>query len=303
MKKFLIIGSIVAVVLVSLSVVGLAYAKSALPAVWRQTGFGPSMMSQRYGNGSGYGPGMMRQNSAADQLAAGSGMMWGNGGGMHQYMLEALAEKLGLTVEDLQNRVAAGETPYEIAQAQGLTDEQIRTLFEEAHDAALDKAVAAGVLTQEQADLMDEHMESMWANGAWPGMMGGQGYGGMHGGQGRGGMMGGQAGNGQAGNGLLQPYMQAAVAAELGLTVEAYQARLDAGDTAWTIAQEQGLTTEQFTELMTRARTTALAAAVEAGVITQAQADWMSQRTQQGGRGNGNGRGYGAGAGSCPMQP
>jgi hypothetical protein len=44
----------------------------------------------------------------------------------------------------------------------------------DAHDKALDKAVEAGLLTQEQADWMDQHMESMWSgNGA--------GYGGCHG--------------------------------------------------------------------------------------------------------------------------
>jgi uncharacterized protein (DUF433 family) len=102
----------------------------------------------------------------------GQGMMGGfNGqyGPMHTYMVDAIAEKLGLTSEDVQSRLAAGETMWQIASSTGLSDDQVRTALEEAHDSALDKAVEAGLLTQEQADWMDQHMEQMWTtNGGMP---------------------------------------------------------------------------------------------------------------------------------------
>lgn len=115
------------------------------------------------------------------------------------------------------------------------------------------------------------------------GMMGG-GYGrGMMGnGAGRG-MMGAQGACGAAngGQGLLQGYVLSGFASAFGMTTEDLQARLDAGDTMWVVAQEKGYTTETFTELMTQVRSDAFAQGVADGVITQAQADWMQQRMNQ----------------------
>ncbi len=143
MKKWIIAGSLV----VALAVVavfgwaGVAYAQSQQPPTPGQ-GYGYGGMMGGYGYGmmgsSGYGP-------------------------MHQYMVDALAKALNLTPEQLQARIENGETPYEIAQSQGLSQEQIQQVMEDAHDQALDQAVEAGTLTQEQADWMDQHMEAMWS--------------------------------------------------------------------------------------------------------------------------------------------
>lgn len=111
-----------------------------------------------------------------------------------------------------------------------------------------------------------------------------RGWGGM-------GMMG-QAYNGDYGP--LHTYMFDAMADAFGLTPEDLQARHDAGDTMWTIAQELGITEERFLELMTQARTTALENAVADGVITQEQADWMLQRMTQM-----HANGFGPGSGGC----
>jgi hypothetical protein len=157
MKKLLIIGSIFVVALVALGIAGFAYAQTQPPTQpdgWRMGGF----------RGQGMGRGMM---------APGSGMP-GGFGGMHTYMVNALASRLGLTPETLQARITDGETPWEIAKANGLTDDQIQQLMEESHDEALKQAVAAGVLTQEQADWMDAHMEEMWQNGGTGCPMGGR---------------------------------------------------------------------------------------------------------------------------------
>ena len=173
MKKVLLIGAIVLVVAAAVALAGVAYAKanSALPDANRTVvkiirqggwnkggGYGPGMM----GRGDDVGPGMLGRWRGKNQRGGGTGPM-------HQYMFEALAEQLGLTPEELQTRLDAGQTPYQIAKDKGLSDDQIRELFEKAHDAALAKAVEAGLLTQEQADGMDKHMEQRWEGGFGPG--------------------------------------------------------------------------------------------------------------------------------------
>lgn len=114
-----------------------------------------------------------------------------------------------------------------------------------------------------------------------PGMMGG--YGGMMGGRGGFsggyGMMGGPRGAGAYGP--VHTYMVDALAEALDLTPEVVQQRMDNGETAWEIAASTGLSDEEVATLMQQVHSDALAAAVEAGVITQAQADWMLSHMQQ----------------------
>jgi hypothetical protein len=155
MRKRIIIGiSIVA--LVALAIVGLGWARTAYAQAQTppSPGYGYGMMGGQYG-----GFGMMGN--------------WDNGP-MHEYMVSALADALNLTPEEIQTRIDNGETPWQIAQAQGLSEEQIQQVMLDAHDKSLDKTVEAGILTQEQADWMDQHMESMWSGDF-------SGFGGCHG--------------------------------------------------------------------------------------------------------------------------
>ena len=92
---------------------------------------------------------------------------------MHDYMEQAMAESVGLTVEEFGARHNAGETFYQIALAEGFTAEEIPALMQEARAKGLDAAAAAGVITQDQADWMNSR------------------------GFGRGGMMGGYGANGE----------------------------------------------------------------------------------------------------------
>ena len=82
--------------------------------------------------------------------------MWGTSDGeyapMHEIMLAAFADVLGLSVEELEARHDAGETMFEIAEAQGITPEEFSALMPGTRSVALDQAVAEGLLTQEQAD-------------------------------------------------------------------------------------------------------------------------------------------------------
>jgi hypothetical protein len=86
---------------------------------------------------------------------AGNGPRMQNGtGALHTYMVTAFAEKLGLKVEDVNARLAAGETMYDIAVASGVKAEDIPALMVDVRTKALDAAVKDGVITQEQADWM-----------------------------------------------------------------------------------------------------------------------------------------------------
>lgn len=125
-----------------------------------------------------------------------------------------------------------------------------------------------------------------WTNsGTRPGM-GGRG--------GRFGGMGAIAAQSADGYGLMHDEMIAAFAQALSMTPEELQARLDAGDTMWTIAQEKGLSADQFTQLMQQARSAAFQQAVADGTLTQAQADWMQQRMNRN-----YPDGYGPGSANC----
>ncbi len=98
------------------------------------------------------------------------------------------------------------------------------------------------------------------------------------------------------GAGLLHDYMVKAMADAVGLSVDEFEARHDAGETFYQIALAEGYSAEEIPALMQAARAEALDAAAADGVITQEQADWMKSR----GFGRGGMRG-GFGNGSCPM--
>jgi hypothetical protein len=143
MKKALLIGGIAMLVLGAAGAIGVvAYAQSSTPTPY--PGFGPGMMGGRAMMGG-----------------------WGSGSyaPMHDTMLQAVAEALGMQPDELQERLANGETMWQIAEAQGLSADEFRSLMSDARSKALEKAVADGVITQEQADWMQDHIDYMWENG------------------------------------------------------------------------------------------------------------------------------------------
>jgi hypothetical protein len=143
MKKNLLIVAVISVAILALSLAGFAYAHDRTPSTPEYP----------------YSPGMM--NGYSD---FGRGMMgWsGEEGEMHDAMIAALADTLGLSAVQIETRHDAGETLWEIAETEGLSVEEIQELMFSAHDVALEDAVANGWLTQEQAEWMDTHMEQMW---------------------------------------------------------------------------------------------------------------------------------------------
>lgn len=135
MKKTLLVVTILSVTILALSTVGLAYAQSRTPDF---QGFGPGMQSES---------GMWNRN--------------GEEGPLHEIMITYLASALGLTPEELEARHETGETAYQIALEQGLSEDVAYGLIIQARSEALAQAVSDGLITQEQADWMLQRQASM----------------------------------------------------------------------------------------------------------------------------------------------
>ncbi len=140
------------------------------------------------------------QSSAPSMVGRGSMMQNGTNGPLHTFMAIEFAKRLGLNVNDINTRIAAGETMYDIALSAGVTADEFPAIMTEVRTNAVDAAVKANVITQAQADLMKTRGGMMGANGdcqmqngisqngqRGPGMMGNvQGHGGMMNGWGAG---------------------------------------------------------------------------------------------------------------------
>jgi hypothetical protein len=129
MKKFAM-GLMVVLALTVLST-GVVLAQAPQPPAPRGGGMGPG----------GYGP--MR-------FAAGAGQE----GPLHEYMVNALAQALGIPAEEFEARREAGETARAIALDLGFSAEEIPAMLREARLQAWDAAASAGVVSQELADWM-----------------------------------------------------------------------------------------------------------------------------------------------------
>ncbi|MBA4374894.1 MAG: hypothetical protein C0401_01810 [Anaerolinea sp.] len=102
------------------------------------------------------------------QPVYGQGGMGGHGmrGGMngaeieneavHDLMMAAWADKLNLSVEELNTRTEAGEKLSQIALSTGMSFTDFWTLKTEIHSAVAEQALAEGLITQAEADLMQQ---------------------------------------------------------------------------------------------------------------------------------------------------
>lgn len=160
-----------------------------------------------------------------------------------------------------------------LAGALGITVDELQAARETANQAAIDQAIAEGLITQEQADAMQARK-------------------------------------------TLMSYLDrdTLLAKALGMSLEDLQAAYADGETLTTLMQEKGLDAAAVRERLQTAYTEALAQAVEDGVITQEQADEMLQDGRGfrrmpggmgmpfGGRGGRRGRG-GHRGGEAPVAP
>ncbi len=97
-------------------------------------------------------------------------------GWMHDYIEKALAAKLSLTENQVEEQFAAGKTMYQIALDNGIKQENLVTFMNDVHKDAFANAVKDGVITQQQADWMLQRMQNRggFGMGNCP-MFGGQG--------------------------------------------------------------------------------------------------------------------------------
>lgn len=127
----------------------LALALGTTSQVFAQTET-PQTAAVGYANGYGMGG-----RGARGGAAIGQGTMARSQDGiLHKGMIEVYAAEFGLSVDDLNAKLASGETLADIAFAAGLTADEFSALKVEARTAAVDQAVVDGTLTQEQADWM-----------------------------------------------------------------------------------------------------------------------------------------------------
>jgi hypothetical protein len=85
----------------------------------------------------------------------GMGMGGGSGEGpLHEYMVNALSKALGTSATDFEARRDSGKTAYQIALDLGIPADQVSALLSGARTQAIDAAVAAKAITQQQADWM-----------------------------------------------------------------------------------------------------------------------------------------------------
>ena len=142
---------VVALALVTVIAFGAAttiFAQAQTPPVPPYPGYGPGMMGGRGG--------MMRGDRTGE-------------GPLHDVMIAAFAEALGLEPAELEARLESGERMWEIAESLGFTPEEFGDLWLEAHTAALEQAVADGLISQEMADWMIQRMQQRQAAGFDPG--------------------------------------------------------------------------------------------------------------------------------------
>jgi hypothetical protein len=156
MKKILL--AIAVVMLVGVAALGVyGVARAQTPTVEPQgPGFGGFGMGGQRGSG---GPMM------------GGGRMFGRGemlergeGWMHDSMLAAFADKFGMSVEDLQARLDAGDSMWDVAQEKGMSAEDFLALRLDVRNQLIDQAVKDGKLTQAQADRMKARGERRMMN-------------------------------------------------------------------------------------------------------------------------------------------
>jgi hypothetical protein len=178
MKKFLLIGLIIAAVLVIVGGAGLVYARvrgidttTVASIETTQNGdeivqpFGYGYGDMMGGDGNRYGPGgMMGGDENGFDMG---GMMRGHArvltcgvGKMKDYVISAFSSAVGLTVDEVNTRLTKGETLKEIAIAQGKAQADLPALASQVRKDALAKAVADGVITQAQADAMLKRMNN-----------------------------------------------------------------------------------------------------------------------------------------------
>ena len=176
---------------------------------------------------------------------------------------EELATFLGISLDQLESELSAeGATPASVAEAHGRTREELKTFFTEQQQAQVSDAVAAGTMSQQDADQMLESFASRIddvIDGNVP-FGGGPGAGGFA--------------PGDGGAGLFIGGPSEELASFLEMSFEELQAELAAeGATLASVAEAHDRTREELKDFYTEQQETQLSEAVVAGDMSQEDAD------------------------------
>lgn len=106
--------------------------------------------------------GMMSSMNGVDMNAMHQWMSADGAQSMHTLVFEGLAKALNLTPAELKTQLASGKTLTQIADAQGVSQDELTAALETLMKAGLDKAVADGVFTRAQADQMLNQMSGRY---------------------------------------------------------------------------------------------------------------------------------------------
>jgi hypothetical protein len=92
---------------------------------------------------------------------------------VHDALITAFAEALGLSVDEVETRLADGETMSEIALSTGMTLDEFRVLLNEIHELVIDQGIMAGTMAQIQARVnfaRETRAAGMFGLNDWSGM-------------------------------------------------------------------------------------------------------------------------------------
>lgn len=178
---------------------------------------------------------------------------------------EELATFLGISQEQLESELRAeGATPASVAEAHGRTRDELKTFFTEQQEANLSEAVAAGTMSQEDADQaletfgsrVDDIIDGNVAIGGGPG-----------------------AGPVTHGEGLFIGGPSEEFAAFLGISLEQLESELDAeGATPASVAEAHGRTRDELKTFLTEQVQAQVVEGVVNGTISPDDADAMIER-------------------------
>lgn len=213
------------------------------------------------------------------RIAAGdTAALFGGRGGGSQFssvrpaMLDAAANTLNITSAELSTQLRSGQTLAQLASAHNTTEQAVLTSALAAAKTELDKLVAAGTITQAQADTAYAEVQQQGASAL------------SHGGK--------LGGTKQA---AVRQAMLDAAATALNISSTELTTQLRSGQTLAQVATAHNTTEQAVLNAALAAAKTQLDQQVSAGTITQAQADATYAQLQQQGatvftsRGRGDG--------------
>ncbi len=110
------------------------------------------MINRTRGDGRGHGPGFGHGHRSGDGFDRGDRGDRGDRAAARAERAEALADLLGLTTDDLRAARADGQTLAELAEAQGVAEDDLVAFLLEGVEERLDQAVESGRIDAEDVD-------------------------------------------------------------------------------------------------------------------------------------------------------